>query len=108
MEHLMDPLTGLMKALGNPEVTDELKQTIIEGVLHEAGNRSVDQLAQEENEALVGLLKLRAKNDEAALASQTPVERVSKSTRRARSPREDARQRNGVAMHGRATFSNAG
>ena len=71
MEHLMDPLTGLMKALGNPEVTDELKQTIIEGVLHEAGNRSVDQLAQEENEALVGLLKLRAKNGEAALASKT-------------------------------------
>ncbi len=82
MEHLMDPLTGLMKALGNPEVTDELKQTIIEGVLHEAGNRSVDQLAQEENEALVGLLKLRAKNGEAAVASKTTVERISKSTRR--------------------------
>src|SRR2546423_2056371 len=64
MEHLMDPLTGLMKALGNPEVTNELKQTIIEGVLQEAGNRSVDQLAQEENEALVGLLRLLAKNGE--------------------------------------------
>jgi 3-hydroxyacyl-CoA dehydrogenase len=73
MEHLMDPLTGLMKTLGNPDVTDELKQTIIEGVLHEAGNRSVDQLAQEENEALLGLLKLRAKNGEAAVASKTTV-----------------------------------
>jgi 3-hydroxyacyl-CoA dehydrogenase/DNA-binding beta-propeller fold protein YncE len=82
MEHLMDPLTGLMKALGNPDVTDELKQTIIEGVLHEAGARSVDQLAQEENETLVGLLKLRAKNGEAAVASKTTVEQVSKSTRR--------------------------
>jgi 3-hydroxyacyl-CoA dehydrogenase len=60
MEHLMDPLTGLMKALGNPEVTDELKQTIIEGVLHEAGNRSVEQLANEENKILLGLLALRA------------------------------------------------
>ncbi len=48
-----------MKALGNPLVSNELKQTIIEGVLQEAGNRSVDQLAQEENEVLVGLLKLR-------------------------------------------------
>src|SRR6266436_3789473 len=38
MEHLMDPLTGLMKVLGNPEVTSDLKQTIIEGVLQEAGN----------------------------------------------------------------------
>src|SRR5260370_12196455 len=82
MEHLMDPLTGLMKALGNPEVTNELKQTIVEGVLREAGSRSVDQLAQEENETLVGLLKLRTKNGEAAVASQPTVERVSKSSRR--------------------------
>src|SRR4029077_4938018 len=76
MEHLMDPLTGLMKALGNPEVTDELKQTIIKGVLNEAGTRSTDQLAQEENEALVGLLKLRAKTGEAAVASRTPVKKL--------------------------------
>ncbi len=82
MEHLMDPLTGLMKVLGNPEVTSDLKQTIIEGVLREAGSRSVDQLAQEENETLVGLLKLRAKNGEAAVASQTTVEGVSKSPHR--------------------------
>jgi 3-hydroxyacyl-CoA dehydrogenase len=82
MEHLMDPLAGLMKALGNPDVTNELRQTIIGGVVQEAGPRSVDQLAQEENEALVGLLKLRAKIDEAAVASKAPVDRVSKSTRR--------------------------
>jgi len=85
MEHLMDPLTGLMKALGNPEVTNELKQTIIEGVLQEAGSRSVDQLAQEENEVLVGLLKLRAKRGEAAVASKTTASTknstISKSTR---------------------------
>jgi 3-hydroxyacyl-CoA dehydrogenase len=60
MEHLMDPLAGLMKALGNPDITGELKQTIVDGVLEEAGGRSVDQLAQEENEVLVGLLALRA------------------------------------------------
>jgi len=60
MEHLMDPLDSMIKALGTPEVTAELKQTIIDGVLAEAGNRSVDQLAQEENDVLLGLLKLRA------------------------------------------------
>jgi 3-hydroxyacyl-CoA dehydrogenase, NAD binding domain len=60
MEHLMDPLAGLMKALGNPDITGELKQTIVDGVLEEAGGRSVDQLAQEENEVLVRLLALRA------------------------------------------------
>jgi carnitine 3-dehydrogenase len=63
MEHLMDPLAGLMKALGNPDITGELKQTIVDGVLEEAGGRSVDQLAQEENEVLVGLLALRAANN---------------------------------------------
>jgi 3-hydroxyacyl-CoA dehydrogenase len=59
MEHLMDPLAGMMKVLGTPDITPELKQTIVKGVLGEAGNRSVDQLAQEENELLVGLIRLR-------------------------------------------------
>jgi 3-hydroxyacyl-CoA dehydrogenase len=66
MEHLMDPLAGLMKALGTPDITADLKQTIVDGVLEEAGGRSVDQLAQEENEVLVGLLALRAKNNKSA------------------------------------------
>ena len=60
MDHLMDPLAGLMKALGNPDVTPELKQTVADGVLQMAGNRSVDQLAEEENEVLTGLLSRRA------------------------------------------------
>src|SRR5215813_11311333 len=62
MEHLMDPLAAMIKVLGAPEITDELKQTIIDGVMQEAANRSVDQLAQEENEVLLGLLKLRAQH----------------------------------------------
>jgi 3-hydroxyacyl-CoA dehydrogenase len=70
MEHLMDPLTGLMKGMGNPDVTPELKQTIVDGVLQEAGDRSVEQLAQEENEVLVGLLKLRTKQAEASTAKK--------------------------------------
>jgi carnitine 3-dehydrogenase len=61
MEHLMGPLVGLTKALGTPNVTAELKQTIVDAVLQEAGNRSVEQLAEKENEVLVGLLALRAK-----------------------------------------------
>ena len=62
MEHLMDPLATLMKNLGNPEVTTGLKQTIIEGVLQEAGNRSVKQLVQRENEMLLQLINLRTRN----------------------------------------------
>ena len=62
MEHLMDPLAGMIKVLGTPDITPELKQTIVNGVLGEAGNRSVDQLAQEENKLLVGLIRLRAQH----------------------------------------------
>ncbi len=62
MEHLMDPLQGMMKALGSPNITPELKQTVIDGVMREASGHSVDQLAQAENQVLVGLLKLRAQH----------------------------------------------
>ena len=40
MDHLMDPLAAMIKTLGTPDITPELKQTIVEGVLREAGNRS--------------------------------------------------------------------
>jgi carnitine 3-dehydrogenase len=62
MEHLMEPMMGLWKVLGNPEMTPELKQTIIAGVMQEAGNRSVDQLGQQRDEMLLGLLSVRAKD----------------------------------------------
>ena len=61
MEHLMDPLAGLMKALGSPDVTPELKKTVADGVMQMAGSRSVEQLAEEENEVLTGLFSDRAK-----------------------------------------------
>jgi carnitine 3-dehydrogenase len=63
MAHLMDPLAAMSKALGNPEMTPDLKRKITEGVLQETANRSVEQLASEENEMLVGLLRLRAQHE---------------------------------------------
>jgi 3-hydroxyacyl-CoA dehydrogenase len=60
MEQLMDPLAGMMKTLGTPEITPQLKQTVVDAVLKEAGGRSVEQLAREENSVLIGLLKLRS------------------------------------------------
>jgi 3-hydroxyacyl-CoA dehydrogenase len=62
MDHLMDPLVAMIKTLGTPDVTPELKQTIVAGVVREAGNHSVDELAEEENRQLIGLLRLRATN----------------------------------------------
>jgi 3-hydroxyacyl-CoA dehydrogenase len=60
MEHLMDPLAAMMKTLGTPEITPQLKQIVVDAVLKEAGGRSVEQLAREENSVLTGLLKLRS------------------------------------------------
>ena len=60
MAHLMPPLEGMIKALNTPDVTDSLKQSVVDGVTREAGTRSVDDLAKRENEVLVGLLALRA------------------------------------------------
>src|SRR5215475_1380399 len=68
MEHLMDPLAGMIKTLGTPDITPDLKRTIADGVLQEAGDRSVEQLAHEENETLVGLLHLRTHRNTPALA----------------------------------------
>src|SRR5262249_39701634 len=53
MEHLMPGLDQMIKTLKAPEVNDQLKQTIVDGVLQIAGDRSVDQLAQAENEELL-------------------------------------------------------
>ena len=82
MEHLMDPLFAMMKALGNPQLTPELKQTIIDGVMRETGGRSVDQLAQDENRVIIGLMNLRGihskqavpapKSNQAKSATQRP------------------------------------
>ena len=60
MEHLMDPLAGMMKTLGTPDITPQLKQTVVDAVLKEAAGRSVEQLASEENSVLIALLKQRA------------------------------------------------
>jgi 3-hydroxyacyl-CoA dehydrogenase len=71
MEQLMDPLAAMMQTLGNPQVTPELKKTIVDGVMHEAGGRSVDELARTENEVIIGLLRLRAHG-----ASMSPAEKT--------------------------------
>ena len=56
----MESMAAGFQHLGNPDVTPELKKTITDGVQQEAGHRSIEELAQEENELLVGLIRLRA------------------------------------------------
>jgi hypothetical protein len=73
MDQFMDPMAAQIKNLGTPNVTPELKKTIAEGVLQEAGNRSVEELARKENELLVGLLKLRTKQPSTADSNTVAV-----------------------------------
>jgi 3-hydroxyacyl-CoA dehydrogenase len=65
IEHFFDQFTGPMtawwKVLGNPQITPEVRKTVVAGVLKEAGTRSLDALASQRDAVLLGLLKLRAK-----------------------------------------------
>jgi carnitine 3-dehydrogenase len=60
MEHLLPGMVQMWHLLGTPSVTPELQRTLADGVAREAGGRSVEQLAQDENATLIGLLRLRA------------------------------------------------
>jgi carnitine 3-dehydrogenase len=64
MEHFLKQFTGPMtawwKVLGSPQLTPELQQKLVAGVHAEVGGRSIDALAGERDEVLLGLLELRA------------------------------------------------
>ncbi|MDB5364418.1 MAG: 3-hydroxyacyl-CoA dehydrogenase [Rhodospirillales bacterium] len=55
------PVTSWWNELGTPQLTPELQRKIIDGVHAEAGSRSIDELAAERDEVLLGLLELRNK-----------------------------------------------
>jgi carnitine 3-dehydrogenase len=63
IDHLLPPLVQMFKTLGTPTVTPELQRTLVEGVLREAAGRPVEQLAEDENETIVELLRLRAQQE---------------------------------------------
>jgi carnitine 3-dehydrogenase len=62
IDHLLPAMEPLWKALGTPGLTPEFKQRLADGVREEAAGRSVAQLAEAENDVLVGLLRLRAEH----------------------------------------------
>jgi len=61
VKQFMQGFAGLMEKLEMPNVTPELMQTIIDGVLKEANGQSVEQLAEAENKIVLELLAMRAK-----------------------------------------------
>lgn len=61
MDTLMPRMAAAWPALGVPELTPELKDKIVTGVLKEAGDQPIDALAAQRDAMLFGLLAVRAK-----------------------------------------------
>jgi 3-hydroxyacyl-CoA dehydrogenase len=55
------PMTAWWKTMGSPVLTPEVQKKLIDSVHAEAGSRSIDELAAERDEVLLGLIELRNK-----------------------------------------------
>ena len=74
IEHFFQQFTGPMtawwKVLGQPVLTPEVQKKLIDSVLAEVGSRTIDELAAERDEVLLGLLELRTKAKKAPATSR--------------------------------------
>ena len=65
IEHFFQQFTGPMtawwKVLGSPVLTPDVQKKLIDSVHAEVGSRSIDELAAERDEMLLGLIELRTK-----------------------------------------------
>ena len=72
IEHFFQQFTGPMtawwKTLGSPVLTPEVQKKLIDSVHAEVGSRTIDELAAERDEVLLGLLELRAKAEKVPAA----------------------------------------
>ena len=67
MEHFTGPLSTWWKDLGTiTEFSPQVTKTIIDGVQQEAAGRSIDELAEERDKVLLGLLALRSETSSEA------------------------------------------
>ena len=75
IEHFFQQFTGPMaawwKTLGSPVLTPEVQKKLIDSVHAEVGSRSIDELAAERDEILLGLIELRTKSAEASGAKRS-------------------------------------
>ena len=75
IQHFFDQFSGPMaswwKVLGTPtEITPKMRQTVIDGALREAAGRSIQELEQERDEVLLGLIKLRTEQRKHAASTK--------------------------------------
>src|SRR6202451_3559139 len=77
IEHFFQQFTGPMtawwKVLGQPVLTPEVQKRIIDSVHAEVGSRSIEDLAAERDEMLLGLIELRTKVEKASAPSNKAV-----------------------------------
>src|ERR1700739_3120910 len=73
MDTVMDPMARMWRTLGNPEMTTELKEKIVDGVLDEANGHSIDELAAQRDAMLFGLQAVRDKDEAPARAAPQAV-----------------------------------
>ena len=66
LQQFAGPLTAWWKALGQPVLTPEVQKILIDSVHADVGSHSVDELAAERDEMLLGLIELRNKTEKAA------------------------------------------
>jgi 3-hydroxyacyl-CoA dehydrogenase len=74
LQQFTGPLTAWWKVLGSPQLTPEIQKKLFDGVHAEVGSRSIDELAAERDEVLLGLIELRkkvAKTSQAKPAKRT-------------------------------------
>lgn len=61
MEHFARAISACWSDLGHPELTRELQQTIINGLMEEVGSQSLEKLVRDRDQLILGLLRLRRK-----------------------------------------------
>src|SRR5271156_6598407 len=77
IEHFFQQFTGPMsawwKVLGQPVLTPEVQKKLIDSVRAEVGSRSIEELAAERDEMLLGLIELRTKVESVSAPSNKAV-----------------------------------
>jgi hypothetical protein len=68
-EQFAGPMTAWWKVLGQPVLTPEVLRKLTDSVRAEVGARSIDELAAERDELLLGLIELRTKAEQASIGS---------------------------------------
>ena len=71
---LLGPMMGWWKTLGSPDMTPEVQRKLIDSVHAEVGSRTIEELAKERDELLIGLVQLRTKRSETSAPREVAAE----------------------------------